>query len=345
MSSNKKKLVFFDCWADPIAEEILGREPDIELIRLSLSDPPARIWAALERAHGYQWPMPPYVGDRALVARAPDLLAMSAQGSGCDRMDFPVCNEAGVLIVNQAGLGGRDAVASHAFAMMLSLSKQLIQSDRAMRRDRDWKRLDFIGEDLTGKTIGIVGFGNIGTRTGELCRTAYGMTVLAYDPYLAAARIAELGGAKVELDELFRRADFVSVHCPLTPETRGMIGARHYALMKPTAFFIQTARGGIHDEVALARALRDKRIAGAGLDVWAEEPPPLDHPLLAMDNVIASIHIAGVTRRAYRQVAEAAARQWIGILRGERPPRLVNPEVWPRYVERYRRVMGEPPAG
>jgi D-3-phosphoglycerate dehydrogenase len=326
MPTNKKKLVFFDHWADPIAEEILAREPDIELVRLSLDDPPARIWAAVADAHGYQWPMPPYVGSPDLVARAPNLLAMSSQGSGCDRMDFSACNKAGILIVNQAGLGGREAVASHAFAMI-------------------WKRLDFIGEDLTGKTVGIVGFGNVGTRTGELCRNAYGMTVLAYDPYLTAERIAELGGVKVEMDELFARADFVSVHCPLTQETRGMIGARHYALMKPTAFFIQTARGGIHDERALAQALREKQIAGAGPDVWAEEPPPLDHPLLAMDNVITSIHIAGVTKRAYRQVAEAAAHQWIGILRGERPPRLVNPEVWPRYVERYRRIMGEPPAG
>ncbi|MBM3598921.1 MAG: hydroxyacid dehydrogenase [Alphaproteobacteria bacterium] len=345
MASNKKKLVFFERWADPIAEEILGREPDIELIRLSLADPPERIWAAMAEAHGYQWPRPPYVGSRELVRRAPHLLAMSSQGSGCDVMDFPACNEAGILIVNQAGLGGREAVAGHALAMMLALSKQLIQSDRAMRRDRNWHRLDYIGDDLTGKTVGIVGFGNIGTRTGELCRTAFAMRVLVYDPYLSSAEIDRHGGEKVELDALLRQSDFVSVHCPLTPETRGMIGVAQLMLMKPTAYFICTARGGICDELALAQILRDKRIAGAGIDVWEQEPPPLDHPLFAFDNVVTSIHIAGVTRSAYRSCAEAAAMQWIEIFKGKRPPRLVNPEVWPGYKERYRRVMGEPVSG
>ena len=112
--------------------------------------------------------------------------------------------------------------------------------------------------------------------------------------------------------------------------------------MKPSAFFISTARGGIHDEAALARVLTEGKLAGAGLDVWEEEPPPLDHPLLHFDNVVSSIHIAGVTLRAYRQCAEGAALQWIDILRGKRPPRLVNPEVWPEYQRRYKRVIGQP---
>ena len=340
--ASRKKLVYFERWADPIAEQILGREPDIELVRLSLSDSPDKIWAALAGAHGYQWPRPPYRGSGELIARAPNLLAMASQGSGCDVMDFPACNDSGVMIVNQAGLGGREAVASHAFAMMLGLSKQLIQSDRAMRRDRKWERLQFIGEDLTEQTVGIIGFGNIGTRTGELCRTAYRMTVLAYDPYLSAQEIAARGGEKVELDELLARSDFVSVHCPLTEETRAMVGEREYRKMKPSAFFITTARGGIHDESALARVLAEGRLAGAGLDVWGEEPPALDHPLLHFDNVVSSIHIAGVTRRAYRHCAEGAALQWIEIFRGKRPSRLVNPEVWPKYQQRYQRVTGTP---
>ena len=222
--SPRKRLVYFERWADPIAEQILEREPDIELVRLSLSDDPDKIWEALAGAHGYQWPRPPYRGSKELITRAPKLLAMASQGSGCDVMDFPACNEAGVMIVNQAGLGGREAVASHAFAMMLGLSKQLIQSDRALRRDRKWERLQFTGQDLTEQTVGIIGFGNIGTRTGELCSTAYCMTVLAYDPYLSAQEIESHGGQKVELDELLARSDFVSVHCPLTGNTRGMIG-------------------------------------------------------------------------------------------------------------------------
>ena len=124
------------------------------------------------------------------------------------------------------------------------------------------------------------------------------MKVLAYDPYLSADEMAARGGEKVELDELLRRADYVSISCPLTKESRGMIGAREFALMQPHAYFITTARGFIHDEDALLEALRDKRIAGAGLDVWAKEPPPPDHPLLQFDNVLASPHTAGVTREA-----------------------------------------------
>ncbi len=340
--SSRKRLVYFEHWADPIAEQILNREPDIELVRLSLSDSPDKVWAAMAGAHGYQWPRPPYRGSKELIARAPKLLAMASQGSGCDVMDFPACNEAGVMIVNQAGLGGREAVASHAFAMMLGLSKQLVQSDRALRRDRNWQRLQFIGQDLTEQTVGIIGFGNIGTRTGELCRVAYHMKVLVYDPYLSAQEIEERGGQKVELDELLAGSDFVTVHCPLTDETRGMLGEGEFRKMKPSAFFITTARGTIHDEAALARVLTDGKIAGAGLDVWEDEPPPLDHPLLRFDNVVTSIHIAGVTRRAYRQCAEGAALQWIDILRGKRPPRLVNPEVWPEYQRRYQQVMGQP---
>jgi len=338
---SRKKLVYFERWADPVAEEILNRESDIELVRLSLSDSSDKIWEMLAGAHGYQWPRPPYRGSSELIARAPKLLAMSSQGSGCDAMDFPACNQAGVMIVNQAGLGGREAVASHAFAMMLGLSKQLIQSDRAMRRDRKWERLQYIGQDLTEQTVGIVGFGNIGTRTAELCETAYHMNVLAYDPYLSAQEIELRGGQKVGLEELLARSDFVSVHCPLTAETRGMLGEREFRKMKPSAFFITTARGGIHDEAALARVLEEGKLAGAGLDVWEDEPPPLDHPLLRFDNVVTSIHIAGVTRRAYRQCAEGAAVQWIDILRGRRPSRLVNPEVWPAYEQRYQRVMGQ----
>jgi len=305
---DKRTLVYFERWADPVAEEILGAVPSIELVRLRADDPPSRIWSALERAHGYQWPRPPYTGSPALVARCPQLLAMASQGSGCDVMDFPACNAAGVMIVNQAGLGGREAVSSHALGMMLALSKQLIQSDRAMRKGR-WDRLDFIGQDLHGKTVGIVGFGNIGTRLGELCRTAFDMTVLVHDPYLTAEEVTRRGGTRTDLKTLMQTADFVSVHCPLTDETRGMIGAAEFAAMKPTAFFITTARGGIHDEAALTRALAESRIAGAGLDVWADEPPDFSHPLLGFDNVVVSAHIAGVTRQAYRSTAEAAALQ------------------------------------
>lgn len=344
MPKEKLRLAFFDRWADPIAEEILSKVPTIELVRLSGDDDPKKVWAALEAAHGYQWPHPKYLGGRALVERCPSLLAISSQGSGCDRMDFGACTEAGVMIVNQSGLGGRNPVAGHALAMMLSLSKQLVQSDRAMRRDRNWTRLQFTGEDLDGKVVGIVGFGNIGTRLAEMCRQIFEMRVLVYDPYLTAEHVAALGAHQVDLDTLIAESDFISVHCPLTEETRGMFRYRQFAKMKPGAFFINNARGGIHDEDDLAKALVEGKLAGAGLDVFEEEPPHIENPLLKLDNVVVSPHIAGVTFQGYRTNAAAAATQWITIFEGKKPPRLCNPDVWPKYVERYERIFHEQPS-
>ncbi len=169
------------------------------------------------------------------------------------------------------------------------------------------------------------------------------MRVLAYDPYLDAEEMRTRGAAKVELDELLKGADFVSINCPLTEETRGMIGAREYALMRPHAYFITTARGFIHDENALAQALRDKKIAGAGLDVWGKEPPPADHPLLQFDNVLVSAHTAGVTREARVNMARIAAEQVLDALDGKPVKRIVNPLVWPDYAKRFERTFGFAP--
>jgi len=169
------------------------------------------------------------------------------------------------------------------------------------------------------------------------------MKVLAYDPYLTADVMAVRGGEKVELDQLLRNSDFVSISCPLTRQSRGMIGAREFALMEPHAYFITTARGFIHDEDALLQALRDGRIAGAGLDVWAKEPPSPDHPLLQFDNVLASPHTAGVTREAREKMGRIAAEQVLDALDGKRPPRIVNPEVWPHYAARFQQAFGITP--
>jgi len=227
--------------------------------------------------------------------------------------------------------------------MLLTLSKRIIEADRALRRARDVNRNTLIGTEAQGRTIGIVGIGNVGRRVAELCKGLLGMKVLAYDPYLSAAEITARGGEKVELDELLRRSDYVSINCPLTKESRGMIGVKQFALMQPHAYFITTARGFIHDEDALLQALREKRIAGAGLDVWSKEPPPPEHPLLQLDNVLASPHTAGVTREARQNMGRIAAEQLLDALDGKRPPRIINPEVWPHYSERFTRAFGVTP--
>jgi D-3-phosphoglycerate dehydrogenase len=228
--------------------------------------------------------------------------------------------------------------------MLLTLSKRIIEADRALRRDRDVNRNALIGTEAQGRTVGIVGIGNVGRRIAELCKGLLGMNVLAYDPYLPRSEIAERGAQKVELDELLRRSDYVSINCPLTRESRGMIGARQFALMQPHAYFITTARGFIHDEDALLEALRAKKIAGAGLDVWSKEPPPPEHPLLQFDNVLASPHTAGVTREARENMGRIAAEQILDALDGKRPPRIINPEVWPHYSERFAKTFGVKPA-
>jgi D-3-phosphoglycerate dehydrogenase len=279
---------------------------------------------------------------RDLLRRAPNLLIVSSNGAGYDPVDVDACTEAGVLVVNQSG-GNAHSVAEHALGMLLTLSKRILEADRALRRDPNVNRNALMGTEAEGKTIGIVGLGNVGRRIAQLSNGLLGMKVLAYDPYLTAAEMASRGGEKVELDELLRRSDYVSISCPLTRESRGMIGARQFALMQPHAYFITTARGFIHDEAALFEALRDKKIAGAGLDVWAKEPPPPDHPLLQFDNVLASPHTAGVTKEARANMGKIAAEQVLDALDGKRPPRIINPEVWPAYAKRFERTFGFAP--
>src|SRR5216683_1953826 len=316
MSVNNKRVFYVKYLAHEIYTDILRKRPDVRLDRLE--------------------------NESAEAISAPILVIVSSNGAGYDPVDVEACTEAGVVVVNQSG-GNARSVAEHALGMLLTLSKRIIEADRALRRDPNVNRNALIGTEAQGKTIGIVGLGNVGRRIAELCNGLLGMNVLAYDPYLSTTEMAERGGAKVELEELLRRSDYVSISCPLTKESRGMIGAREFAAMQPHAYFITTARGFIHDEAALLEALRNKSIAGAGLDVWAKEPPPADHPLLQFDNVLASPHTAGVTREARENMGRIAAEQILDALDGKRPPRIINPEVWPDYARRFERTFGFAP--
>jgi len=348
MSVNNKRVFYVKYLSHPIYTEILKARPDVRLDRLeneSTDDVAAPILAA---AHVYQIGAardelaPHFHATADLLKRAPNLLLVSSNGAGFDPVDVDACTAAGVVVVNQSG-GNANSVAEHAVGMMLTLSKRIIEADRALRREANVNRNALMGNEVQGKTIGIIGLGNVGRRIAELCRGLLHMNVLAYDPYLSATEMAARGAEKVELDGLLRRSDFVSISCPLSKDNRGMIGAAQFALMQKHAFFITTARGFIHDEDALADALRNKRIAGAGLDVWAKEPPPPDHPLLQFDNVLASPHTAGVTHEARENMGRIAAQQVLDTLDGKRPPRIINPEVWPHYVKRFEKAFGFQP--
>ncbi len=298
MTPNTTRVFYVKYVASPRFAEVLARRPNVTLQKLENDSPPAVADPVLAAAHAFQIGAardelaPEFHATEALLARAPNLLLVSSNGAGYDTIDVDACTRAGVLAVNQAG-GNREAVAEHVMAMLLCLSKRLIEADRRSRRERVFDRTSLMGTDVVGKTIGIVGIGHVGSRVAELCRGLFRMRVLACDPYLTEEQVAARGAEKVTLEQVLREADVVSINCPRTRETTGMVGAREFALMRPGALFITTARGGIHDEAALAEALRSGHLAGAGLDVWATEPPRLDHPLLAFDNVVVSPHTPG----------------------------------------------------
>jgi D-3-phosphoglycerate dehydrogenase len=349
MSVNNKRVFYVKYLAHQIYADILRARPDVRLDRIENESSDEIAAPILAAAHVYQIGAardelaPHFHAGRELLKRAPNLLIVSSNGAGFDPVDVEACTAAGVVVVNQSG-GNANSVAEHALGMLLTLSKRILEADRALRRDANVNRNSLMGTEAQGKTIGIVGLGNVGRRIAELCKGLLRMNVLAYDPYLSATEMATRGSEKVELDELLRRSDYVSISCPLTKDNRGMIGARQFALMQKHAYFITTARGFIHDEAALADALRNKQIAGAGLDVWAKEPPPPDHPLLQFDNVLASPHTAGVTKEARENMGRIAAEQVLDALDGKRPPRIINPEVWPSYVKRFERAFGFAPA-
>ncbi|MET3662802.1 hydroxyacid dehydrogenase [Aquamicrobium ahrensii] len=338
----RKTVVRLDTWYDKAMEERLACERDIDLITCERLDVAAAT-AALGQAHVYQIcstrdevPEGLFVTG-SLVGRCPNLLCVSTSGAGFDTVDVAACTAAGILVVNQAG-GNAAAVAEHTIAMVLALSRRILESDRRLRRERGFTREDLMGSDVAGKTIGLVGLGHVGTCVAALAQ-AFGMRVVACDPYLTPDEISRRGASALSLEGVLAQADFVSLHCPRNKETLGMIGQAEFGRMRKGAFFLTTARGGIHDEAALAEALARGHLAGAAVDVWDREPPPLDHPLLASDKVIATYHTAGVTHEARRNMAAIAAEQIVTVLRGERPPRLVNVAAFPAFLRRFEETI------
>jgi len=343
MAQPTKRLVFFEQFMHPVAEATLGAAGDIELTRLAYSNPESVNWQALEQASGFQLSASaeikePWRGSAALLDRCQSLLAVCSAGAGYDAIDVEACTARGVIVCNQGG-ANVEAVAEHAIGFMLALSKKIGLANRALLRGEAADRSKFWGNDIQNKTVGLVGLGKIGIRTGELAR-ALGMKVIAFDPSLHAEAISERGAEAVSFDTLLEQSDFVSVHCPLTPGTRDLFDSSAFSRMKRSAYFINTSRGGIHSEQALLNALQTGQIAGAGLDVFDVEPPPSDHPLLKLDNVLATPHIAGGTYEGVEALAQTTAEQWLTIFSGKVPARLINPLAWPKYCDRFERVLG-----
>jgi D-3-phosphoglycerate dehydrogenase len=266
---------------------------------------------------------------REVIREGRELLVIATSGRGTDSVDLEEATEQGVAVVNNPGLG-RVPVSEHTLALILDLAKEVTRDDRRVRSGVGWEDRHESGRfELEGRTLGVIGLGSIGREVARKCRAAFAMRVLAYDPYVAPDEAAGLGVTLVpELDDLLRASDVVTCHPELTAETRGMIGEAALRQMRPGAILVNTSRGPVVDPAALAHALGQGWIRGAALDVFAVEPPGPDNPLYALDNLILTPHVAGLTAEARRELALSAAGQVLQVLRGERPPALVNPIVW-----------------
>lgn len=254
--------------------------------------------------------------DEAIIAASPRLKVIAKHGVGVDNIDLQAAASRSIPVIRAMGSNSR-AVAEHTIALALTLLKDIPRLDAAVKAGT-WPKPSFIGRDIAGTVIGLVGFGSIGQHVARMAQ-GLGMTVLLHDPHAREA-IARFGGdCERDLDSLVAEADIVSLHCPLTNATRDLLDARRFGLMKPNALVVNTARGALINEAALAAALLEGRIAGAGLDSFAVEPPAPDSPLWALPNLIATPHIAGVTAGSARTMAEIAARHVIAVLDGEEP--------------------------
>lgn len=261
----------------------------------------------------------------ATLADAERLTVVARFGVGYDSVDVDACTRAGVALTITPD-GVRRPVGQETLAFILALTTKIFQKDRITRAGRWDDRFDYIGMGLTGRTLGLVGMGNIGRDVIGLIRP-FQMRVLVADPYATAEAVAAAGAELTALEDLLRRADIVSIHCPLTEETRGLINAERLALMKPTAYLINTARGPIVDQRALTEVLQSRRIAGAGIDVFEREPVDPADPLLALDNVIVTPHALCFTDEVALGNGGSACQALLAAAAGQVPRYVANREV------------------
>jgi len=250
---------------------------------------------------------------------------VARMGVGYDSIDVPTCTAKGIILTNTPD-GVRRPVATSILLLILALSHKVFTKDRITRAGRWAETTMHMGDGLTGKTVGSIGMGNIGSELFRLLAPLE-MVHLAHDPYAKPEDAARLGVRLTDKDTLLRQSDFVCINTPLTPETRHMVGDREFALMKPTACFINTARGPVVDEKALHAALVERRIAGAALDVFEQEPIGADHPLVKLDNVILTPHSICWTDEFFRNNAESAFRSIVAVASGRTPAFVVNRDV------------------
>jgi D-3-phosphoglycerate dehydrogenase / 2-oxoglutarate reductase len=326
---NKQDIVMLTNPIDPLGEKILK---DAGLaITLAPDQKPESLYrlavdadAIVVRTH-----LPVDIFDRS-----PRVRAVVRHGVGLDMIPMDRADSLGIPVANVPGANS-EAVAEYAIAAMLHFLRPIAWMDRE-HRTKDWgtarRRADSTGE-IWGKTLGIVGVGGIGARLAEIARGAFGMRVMGHQRHLDRLPGFVEGATR---ERLFAESDIVVLSCPLTAETRHMVNAELLARIKPSAFLINVARGPIVDEAALTDALKQGRIAGAALDVYAEQPLKREHPFFGLDNVLLTPHVAGITAESMRRMSIGACEETVRLLRGEKPVNLVNPAVWDKFLARRR---------
>lgn len=267
--------------------------------------------------------------DEQMIAGSERLKVIGRHGVGLDIVEMKSATDHGVCVVNTPGANAQ-SVAEFVVVMMMSMARKLIPADYSQRVEGRFDLRDgFMGMDIRGKTVGIVGMGQIGRKIAKICRGGFDMEVLGFDPFVTGEELAAIGVKKMEtVDELLGRSDFVSLNCLLTPEVEGLINREKIGLMKPTAYLINCARGPVIDEPSLIWALQTKRIAGAALDVFTEEPPRPDNPLFKLPGLIATPHIAAFSHDSMDAMSLTVAEDVLLVLKGEMPRHLANPPVW-----------------
>jgi D-3-phosphoglycerate dehydrogenase len=252
-----------------------------------------------------------------LMDAAPRLKVIGRHGVGLDAIDLDTAQERGIVVCNTP-VANVESVAEQAVGLMIAVSKHIVRADKALRDGRWQARYQYVGQELRGRTLGLVGMGRIGGRVAEICHLAFGMPILYYDILDYAQAEQELGARRLPLENVLAEADYVSVHVPLLPATCGLLGRAQFAQMKKGAIFINTARGPIVDETALLEALTSGHVAGAGLDVYSIEPLQTDNPLLRLENVVLTPHMAAHTHDALRAMS-LVAQDVLRVLEDQEP--------------------------
>ncbi|MBU2260349.1 MAG: hydroxyacid dehydrogenase [Proteobacteria bacterium] len=319
----KKKILI----VQPIHESGVRVFDDRFEVRVASDPSVATVIKEIKGVEGVVVRMAPFT--REIIEAADALKVIGRHGVGVDTIDVKAATERGIIVVNTPNANAI-SVAEHTVTAIGALAKRMVVYDRATREGRWEIRNSYKAADLDGKTLGLVGIGRIGSMVAKRA-AAFNMKVIAFDPYVKPEAAGELGVVLcTRMDDVFRQADVVSLHTPLTPETRGFVNEAKLRLMKPTAFLVNFSRGEVVDEKALYEALKTGVIAGAAIDVYDPEPPLKDNPLFELENIILSPHSAALTQECVIRMATGAAEGVVEVLTGKRPQFVVNPEVFKR---------------